>query len=635
LSSIGPSIGESISASIGEQVLPIFNARLQNSLVPSAAQGSATATYTRATTATIEDFEGLIKPCLSGEARFKGARRVENLVAASEDMENAAYGVSNNAVVDSATQVTFDDTNDGDVFQSVTIIDDGSGAGGRTFVFSVKIKRISGTVSSDAALQLLISGSAVTAAAVDIGDEVTTAAQRFSMSISTDAAGTTVIPRVRWDDAGVLEITEWQLEEVTGQVNQNPSEYVSVGVLSAPFHGANVDAVQNFLTLNANSVSSNIVTESQGAAIGASDSHADASGPFGYLAEGARTNVAIQNETLGDAAWGNTAAPIDDNAAVAPDGRTTADRLNMDATTDFHHIVDTTFTNTGDQNVALTAYIKDDGETHALLNLSTSTEDHIAAVFQLSGSGSVTATDVGTTSGTIVLTQIDALPNSWYRCHLVGSITEAAAINWHVGGAGGATPTFDSAGRVSYLAVAGEDLFAWGVQVEDNAAFASSYIGATTSSSVTRNADVLTYADAGNIANAAGTAFVELTTLWATSSGTVSVIDGTGIGQRILYRLDASTPTAILARDTAGNTATSATGSSAQDTIQKAVSTWGANLTTYWNGAAGTAQDYGGTITPSTMGIGCRSSGDQQWFGTIRTVKIFNKELNSNEVGAL
>jgi hypothetical protein len=35
-------------------------------------------------------------------------------------------------------------------------------------------------------------------------------------------------------------------EDVTGQSNQNPSEYVSCGVLAAPYYGAGVDGVQYF-----------------------------------------------------------------------------------------------------------------------------------------------------------------------------------------------------------------------------------------------------------------------------------------------------------------------------------------------------------------------------------------------------
>lgn len=42
-------------------------------------KGTGTATFTRATTATVVDFEGNVRLCQAGEARFTAARRVENL----------------------------------------------------------------------------------------------------------------------------------------------------------------------------------------------------------------------------------------------------------------------------------------------------------------------------------------------------------------------------------------------------------------------------------------------------------------------------------------------------------------------------------------------------------------------------
>ena len=45
--------------------------------------GAGSATFTRASVAYIVDWEGLLKSCVSGEARFYGARRVQNLLRAS------------------------------------------------------------------------------------------------------------------------------------------------------------------------------------------------------------------------------------------------------------------------------------------------------------------------------------------------------------------------------------------------------------------------------------------------------------------------------------------------------------------------------------------------------------------------
>ena len=214
-----------------------FDLPLLNTLEPSKAQSSGSpavraanaANYSRATTATVEDHEGRIIEVPSNCARMRGARYVQNLITASEDMTNAGFIEQNGGSV-TATELTTDGTTDSGVFWRHTITDDGSGAGGRTFVFSASIRLVSGTISASSSLQFRLQGSAVTQATAGIGYEVSSTAKRFSVSASTDASGTTVIPKIDCDDAVTLEITNWQLEEVTGNITHAPSEYVSTGV---------------------------------------------------------------------------------------------------------------------------------------------------------------------------------------------------------------------------------------------------------------------------------------------------------------------------------------------------------------------------------------------------------------------
>jgi len=47
--------------------------------------------FTRATTATVQDHEGMIRYVKSGEARFQGARRVENGFTFSQTLTNAIW----------------------------------------------------------------------------------------------------------------------------------------------------------------------------------------------------------------------------------------------------------------------------------------------------------------------------------------------------------------------------------------------------------------------------------------------------------------------------------------------------------------------------------------------------------------
>ena len=234
--------------------------------------GDTDPTVTRATTKVIQDHEGKLITIDSGEIAQNGARRVQNMMTASEDMTNGAY-TDGAGATSSATSTVFDGTSNADVTQSITITDDGSGAEGRYFNFSVKISLDSGSISADNEVTIRVAGTAVTAGALELGTQLGATAKRFELIVATDAAGTTVIPEVECDSAVTLGITEWQVEEVTGQFSHTCGDYASVGVASDPWHGAGVDGVQYFSTHNGNTVASTgIVTEAAGADINSSNS---------------------------------------------------------------------------------------------------------------------------------------------------------------------------------------------------------------------------------------------------------------------------------------------------------------------------------------------------------------------------
>lgn len=283
--SITRSIGQSISNSIGSGRRAIFSSRLQNTLVPQIANGSFTPTFTRATTATVFDYLGLARQVLSGESRFKGARRVANLITASEDLGNAAWlkqagGSGSVPVQVSGNTFTFQTggTGSGDFSQfrqnySTKMLDD-------TFVANYLI-----SASVPVTMEIFTEGSTTE------NISVTTTPQVLSTASTSNGTGDAfLIFRLRGDAAGNVSvditITKIQAENTTGNTDTTlPSEYVSTGVLSSPYHGANVDSVEYFKTLNGNTVTSNVVTEGVGAAIGASNFFADASGPFGIMSE--------------------------------------------------------------------------------------------------------------------------------------------------------------------------------------------------------------------------------------------------------------------------------------------------------------------------------------------------------------
>jgi hypothetical protein len=81
----------------------------------------------------------------------------------------------------------------------------------------------------------------------DITASLTTSWQQLK-TLATDTATSSVGFELRlYTNGDAVDFWHPQLEDVTGESDQTtPREYVSVGVLSAPYHGANVDGVKYF-----------------------------------------------------------------------------------------------------------------------------------------------------------------------------------------------------------------------------------------------------------------------------------------------------------------------------------------------------------------------------------------------------
>jgi hypothetical protein len=278
---------------------PSLEAPLLNSLTLK--RGVGNPTFTRSDTAnysaTVTDFEGLIRPVKINEARFEGARRVENLIPTSS--ASLASG-SNKTVTVPAGEYVF--SMGAGASSGVATF---SGTGGAT-----------GTLTQNATYR--------------------TAANKFTLT-----AGTFIVT------ASVATLVDLMFSNVTGQANQNPAEYVSVGVLSAPYHGAGVDGVAYKITTNGNTVSNGIVTEAVGANISSSVLKK-------LKQEWNATNYALYSQVFSNAAWAVTNIAVANDTLGSPAGMTTADTLT--ATADNATILQTITLSSA--NVTFSVYIK-------------------------------------------------------------------------------------------------------------------------------------------------------------------------------------------------------------------------------------------------------------------------------------
>lgn len=465
---------------------PSFEAPLKTDLNLSA--GIGTATYSRADgadrSATVTDFEGLIRPVKAGEARFTGARRVENLTSYSENLQGAGWTVIGTGVsVTSATAVSFSTKASTSAVQYASTIFDGKA--GQTITWRIEasgsgniVVRISNGV--DDVLDQTITLSSV--------PKVYSATKTFNATTASNSYF-----RFYSSTADTAVITKIQLENVTGQSNQNPSEYVSTNVRTAfPYHGAGVDGVRYFATQNGNTVASNVVTEAVGAAIPEATLR-------GYLAEGSRTNLQLRSEEFDNVAWGKTAITVSADQAVSPDGRTAAEKVVPDVSNTWHNLNAGTSITSGSSYV-MTVYAKAAGYGWIYINLTDGSNHY--AIFDISNG--TTGSSSGVTSSSIL-----SVGSGWYRCEVVATLnTTSAGKAIHVTG-GNNVAAFSGDG------VSG--VYFWGAQFEQ-AAFASSYIP-TTSASVIRAADSLSYPEYENFNDTAGTVSVEATPNWSSGLG--------------------------------------------------------------------------------------------------------------------
>lgn len=461
-------------------------------------------TYSRAQSATFTDFEWVIRTAVSGEARFEWARRVKNLFTYSQELTNVAWTASASTIAlhtetinGIPTYKLSEDTTTAvhRIYQVYTFVS------GTTYIASYYVKQ--GTLQY---AQIYLSGVSNDYANFDIANGTVTAGTagagsitalsngwyRISLKFVTISGGSNV--------ANLVTITSWsaargstylwtsayfyatsaQLEDVTGQSTKTVWEYISSNVLSSPFHGAMVDGTKYFDTdLLGNKLS-----------------------PKGYYAEGARTNLFLQSNTF-TTTWTKSAAQlvITANSGTSPDGSNSMWKLSPWAGAALQSAVQAV--TVAAYQYAFSVYAKA-GENAILQLLSQGTLSTGYVNFDLSD-GTIGASSLWTGS-------IESVGNGIYRCTAITDTLVAWTGSLHISQV--PTKTTGRAGNISWN---GSDwLYIFGAQVE-LWSFPSTYIP-TTTATVTRNADVLSY----NVANAQSNywaAFIDINLRYLPTTG--------------------------------------------------------------------------------------------------------------------
>jgi hypothetical protein len=214
------------------------------------------------------------------------------------------------------------------------------------------------------------------------------------------------------------------------------------------------------------------------------------------ILEGQRTNVITYSEQINNAAFVG-AAPVTANAGSAPDGTTSADSVKETATTAFH-IKGQSQSYTSGTAYTFSFFAKPDGRNFArvLYGNAPFTTNESAYFNLLTG-------DVSASSN--VSASMVSYGNGWWRCIVVATANASASDAIYFGPARNMTDGYNQ-----YAGDASLGVLFWGIQQENSATYATSYIP-TLSTAVTRVAESCSKTSAtALIGQTEGTFFAEV-----------------------------------------------------------------------------------------------------------------------------
>lgn len=435
------------------------------------------ASFTRATSKTFHDTDGIVRTVAAGETAHPGVRVVTNLCLYSQDFSNAAWlvggaGAPTKSVVDGEDRITWHN-GIGNLFQLIS----GAGYNNRTYRVMFEVKLISSGTGDGWGLIIQESGGVPTSITAAITP--TSEWMHFSMTwtpTTLSGDGVDMAPifrRTAGTGDATIAIRHAQFEDVTLQGNQNPGEHIVT--TSAP-----VSAF--FDTENGNTVDGSYeVTEAAGDPL---------STVKGVSIEEARTNLITYSEQLDNAIWVKNNVTVTADATQAPDGEQTMDAVMETAINSFHYIIyQSGAAVSAGATLTATVYVKNGlGRDWCVLSARDTANNGGQVWFNITTGTIGTTQSLGT--GTYIASSMEPVAGG-YRISVTASIDPANTTSRLI------ILGSIADGVISYLGDVTKGMHFWGAQIEE-AAGPSSYIQ-TVASTVTRNKDELTIPNNGSL----------------------------------------------------------------------------------------------------------------------------------------
>ena len=357
----------------------------------------------------------------------------------------------------------------------------------------------------------------------------------------------------------------------------------------------------------------------------------DASGnPLGLLIEEGRTNVLLHSEDFTNANWGKTNLTATANAATAPDGTQTADKLQLNSTTAGVYMVqDNSTSSSGYKTV--TVYAKDNNAGYVILRVGDqpSSADRYLVLVDLSN-GNVVDTAISSNPSNVSHT-VTPVGNNWYRISVTANLNESsirvAITPYCVSSITHTNGTPENAGGA-----VGNSVYIWGAQLEQGA-FPTSYIP-TSGSTVTRAKDLASVPVERFAYHTAQSSFVVQASTINTNNVQAAIYAGKSSTNRILiYRTGNNKKLNFQVISGGVNVA-----QLNQNFGEKFAARYKLNdMNSAVNGVSGTVDTTSPlmTLDPSAIYIGSYDSSTNHWGGHIKSVQYYPKGLSDTELQLL